>query len=80
MDINTSPPNDTFMRQWIDSALFKIMACRLTGAKPFYNAGLLSIGPVGAKFSEISIKKYSQKYKWKHRLRNGVHFVQVEMS
>ena len=31
---NSSPPNSTNMHQWIGSALIKIMACRLFGAKP----------------------------------------------
>ena len=34
------------------------------------NDGVLSIGPLGIHFSEI----------WKHRLWNGGHFVQGEMS
>ena len=32
--LNSSPPNATYMRQWIGSALVQIMACRLDGAKP----------------------------------------------
>ena len=31
---NPSPPNATYMRQWIGSALVLIMACRLFGTKP----------------------------------------------
>ena len=31
---NLSPPSAVYMRQWIGSALFQIMACRLFGAKP----------------------------------------------
>ena len=33
---NSSPPSVAYMRQWIGSALFQIMACRLFGAKPSY--------------------------------------------
>ena len=32
--INSSPPSDAHMRQWIRSALVQIIACRLFGAKP----------------------------------------------
>ena len=31
---NSSPPSAAYLRQWIGSALVKIMACRLFGAKP----------------------------------------------
>ena len=31
---NYSPPTAVYIRQWIGSALVKIMACRLLGAKP----------------------------------------------
>ena len=31
---NSSPPNATYMRQWIGSAFFQIMACCLFSAKP----------------------------------------------
>ena len=32
--INSSPPSAAYMLQWIGSALFQIMACRLFVAKP----------------------------------------------
>ena len=31
---NSSPPSAAYMRQWIGSALVRVMACRLFGAKP----------------------------------------------
>ena len=31
---NSSPPSATYLRQWTDSVLVQIMACRLFGAKP----------------------------------------------
>ena len=34
MLLNPSPPSAAYMRQWIGSALVRIMACRLNGAKP----------------------------------------------
>ena len=34
MCFNSSPPSAAYMRQWIRSALVKIMACHLFGAKP----------------------------------------------
>ena len=57
---NSTPPNAAYMRQWIGSALVKVMACRLfeLGSQAIIetNAGLLSIGPLGTNFSEILIK------------------------
>ena len=35
--INSSPPSATYKCQWIGSALVRIMACRLFGAKPLSN-------------------------------------------
>ena len=32
--LNSSPPSDACIRQWIGSALVQIMACRLFGTKP----------------------------------------------
>ena len=58
------------MLQWIGSALVQIMACRLFRRQSIIwtNAGLLSIGLFGTKFSEIwieilsfSIKKMQMK-------------------
>ena len=56
--LNSSPPNAAYMREWIDPTLVQIMACRLFGAKPLSkpNARLLSIGPLGIKFSTILLK------------------------
>ena len=34
ISLNSSPPSAAYMSQWIGSALVKIMACRLFGAKP----------------------------------------------
>ena len=48
------------------------------------NVHLLSIGPLGRKFSEIRITMQNFSFKkmhfWKCRLRNGGQFVQGEMS
>ena len=47
------------------------------------NTGLLSIGPLGAHFSEILLNIQNcdlRKCIWKYRLRNGCHCVQWEMS
>ena len=46
------------------------------------SAGLLLIGPLGTKFSEIIIEILTFSFKkcaWKCRLRNGVHFVSASM-
>ena len=32
--VNSSPPSAAYMHQWIVSALFQLMACRLYGTKP----------------------------------------------
>ena len=58
LPMNSSPPSAAYMCQWIGSALVQIIACCLYGIKPLSkpNAGLLLIGPIGANFSEISIK------------------------
>ena len=45
-------PGAAYMRQWVLSALFQIVACRLFGTK----ALLKPIGPLGTNFSEIVIK------------------------
>ena len=34
LPFKSSPPSAAYMRQWIGSALFQIMACHLFGAKP----------------------------------------------
>ena len=63
--VNSCPPSAAYMHQWIGSALVKIMACRLFGAKPLSKPvlGLFSIRPLGTNFSEISnkIQKFSFK-------------------
>ena len=74
--INTSPPNAAYMRQWIESALVQIMACRLFGTKPLSK----SIGPSGTNLSEFVLLKYKNFHIRKcistYRLRTGCHFVQ----
>ena len=52
--LNSSPPGAAYTRQWIRSAVFQIMACRLFSAKPFQtNVVLLSFGPLWTNLSEI---------------------------
>ena len=60
--LNSAPPSAIYMRQWIGSALFEVMACRLFGAKwlsekPIW---LILIGPLG-NFNENLIKKNEKK-------------------
>ena len=56
--INSSPPSVAYMPQWIklsigsDNGMLPI----LHQAIVWNNAGLLSIGPLGTRFSEILIK------------------------
>ena len=49
------------------------MACRLVGAKPLSDAGILLIGPLGTNFSEISIEMQTLSFK-KMRLKFPVVF------
>ena len=37
LGLNSSPPSDAYMHQWIKSALVQIMTCRLFSAKPLSN-------------------------------------------
>ena len=50
------PYSATYMRKWIGSALFQIIACRLFGAKPLYKLIILVIRPLGLTFSELLIE------------------------
>ena len=55
------------------------MSCRLFGAKPKINIGLLSIVPLETQFSDVLIEIQNfhlQKCIWKYRLPNGGNFVQ----
>ena len=55
-DINALRQSDAYMRQQTRPSLFQIMAWRLTGSKPWTNAGILLIGRLGTNFSDISIE------------------------
>ena len=80
----SSPSNAAYMHQWIGSALVKIMACRLFGAKPLSKPML---GYCQLDHWEQTSVKFWSKYKtfhswksiWKYHLRNGGHVVQGEM-
>ena len=72
--VNSSPPSAAYMRQLMGSALVPITAW----SRISVNAVLLLIGILGTNFSEILIKIqkfHSRKCIWKHRLRNGGHFI-----
>ena len=83
--MNSSPTSDAYMRRWTGSALVKIMACRLVGAKPLYELMLeyCQLDPC-----EQTSVKFESRYKtfhpwkriWKCRLRNGGHFIQRNMN
>ena len=83
--VNSSPPSAAYARQWIGSALVKIMACRLFGAKPLSKSMLdyCQLEP-SEQTSVKCLSKYitfqSQKWIWKYCLRNGGNSVQGEMS
>ena len=81
---NLSPPSAARMHQWIGSALVKIMACRLFGAKPLSKPMLCycQLDPfeqTSMKFESKYTFFHSRKCIWK-RLQNGGHFGQGEMS
>ena len=72
-----SSPLTACMCQWIRSALIKIMACRLVGAKPL-SQPMLDDQSLETSLSEFVIKIqifHLRKCIWKYRLRNGSHFV-----
>ena len=81
LSIASCPPSATYMCRCIGSALGKVMACRLFGAKPLPEPMLIYCK---LDLAEQTSVKFGSKYKtfhsrtcvWKCRLRNGVHFVQ----
>ena len=77
IDVNSSTLSDAYMRQSIGTGFVQIMACRLFGAKPLSKPvlGYCQLDPLGANFSEISIKIQNFSFRKMH-LRNGGHFVQ----
>ena len=83
--INSSPPSDAYMRQWIRSALVQITVCRLLGAKPLSKPmqDYCQLDPweqTSVKFLSKYQTVHSLKCICKYHLRNGDHFVHGEMS
>ena len=80
---NPSPLSATYMRRWTGSALVKIMACRLNGAKPLSELVLTycQLYHKETHFNEIlfEIQIFSRKCTWKCRLEDGGHFVSASM-
>ena len=79
--IDSSPPSTTYIRRWTGSALVQLMACCLSGAKPWPEPMLsyCQLDPweqTSMKFELIWKKFHSWKCLWNCRLRNGGHFVQ----
>ena len=62
---NSSPPSAAYMRQWIRSALFQVMACCLFCAKPLPEP-MLAYCQLGTNFSEIWIGILSFSIKKRH--------------
>ena len=63
--INSSPPSAACIRRWTGSTLVQIMACRLVGAGPLSDAGMLFIESLGTNISEILIEIHpSYLRKW----------------
>ena len=61
ISVNSSPPSAAYVRQWIESALVHIMACRLSGAKKLSSKAMLGY----CQFDpwEQNSVKYQSKYK-----------------
>ena len=82
---NSSPLSAAFMRKWMGSALFQIMACCLFGTKPLSKPML---GYCQLEPKEQSSVKFKSKYKTFHSwkctgkscLRSSGHFVQGKMN
>ena len=83
--LTSSRPSVACMRQWIESALVQIKACRLFDTKTLSKPipGHCQWDPYEQTSVEFESKYktfHSWKCMWKRRLRNGGHFVQGEMS
>ena len=83
--VNSSPPCATFMCWWTGPALFQVMACCLSGAKPLPESMLPYCQldhweQTSVKFKLKWKNFHSSKFVWKCCLRNGGHFVQGETS
>ena len=80
MVVNSSPLSAAYMRQWIGSALVKIMNCSIFGAKSSSNQCWVvvnsTLGNKPRRNFDQNTKLYlSRKCIWKYRLRNDDHFV-----
>ena len=81
LDINSSPPNATYMRQWTGSTLVQVIACCLFGTKPLPEpmlsyCQLYLYKQTSVKFESIYKTYNSWKCTWKCLLWNGDHFFQ----
>ena len=76
----THPPSAAYMRQWIGTALVKIMTCRLFGTEPLSKPTLIYCQFDNLEQASVKVESkyktfHSWKCIWKRRLRNGDHFV-----
>ena len=84
--VNSSPPIDAYMCQWIRSVLVRIMACCLFSAQTLSKPmpGLLSIAPLGINFKwnfNQNTKLSLHKNAYENIIcKNGGYFFQGEMS
>ena len=66
-ELNSFPASVAYMRQWIESALVQIMACRQAIIQT--NAGLFLLESLGTDVSEILIKNikfFFHENVWRH--------------
>ena len=71
--LNSSPPSAAYMRQWTESSLVQVMACRLFGTKPLPEPMLAycqldSWEQISVKFELALYHSHSRKCIWKCRL------------
>ena len=85
--VNSSPPSDAYMHQWIGSsmALVQIIACCLFSTMPLSEPMLEYCQLDSCEQTSVKFKtKYETfhwwKYVWKYHLRNGSHVVEGKMS
>ena len=73
ININSSPPSATYMRQWTGSSLVQVIACRLFGTKPLpepmrNDCQLDSWEQISVKFESDFYRFHSRKCNWQCRL------------
>ena len=66
IDVNSSLPSATYIRQWTGLALVQIMACRLNGAKPLFEPVLTYCLLDPKEHISMKLKYFIQKHALQH--------------